>query len=58
MKSAGEDISEIRIHYSPEYRVYFAQRDRLVILLLVGGGKSSQSRDIIRAKALAETVEE
>jgi len=58
VKFVGEGISEMRIHYGPGYRVYFTRRGRLVIFLLVGGDKSSQNRDIKKAKALADMLEE
>ena len=48
----GGGISEMRIHYGPGYRLYFAQKGATIYLLLLGGEKSTQSRDIIRAKAL------
>lgn len=48
----GEGISEMRIHYGPGYRVYYAQEGTNVYLLIAGGDKGSQKRDIRQAKAL------
>jgi putative addiction module killer protein len=53
MKPVGGGISEMRIDYGPGYRVYFTHRGRLFILLLCGGDKSTQSKDIQQAKAIA-----
>ena len=54
----GEGVSEMRVHVGPGYRVYFTRQGRVVYVLLCGGDKSSQKRDIKRAKALARELEE
>lgn len=46
----GEGVSEMRVHSGPGYRVYFTRRGARTYLLLVGGDKSSQKRDIKRAR--------
>ena len=53
----GGGVSEMRIHYGPGYRVYYAERGSEVVLLLCGGDKSTQPDDIDRAKALAKEWE-
>jgi putative addiction module killer protein len=53
VRPVGESVSELRIHHGPGYRVYFVQRGALLILLLCGGDKSTQDRDIEIAKRLA-----
>jgi len=52
VSSVGEGIEEFRIHYGPGYRIYFRRQGEDIILLLVGGDKSSQESDIKKAKAL------
>lgn len=54
----GDGVSELRIHYGPGYRVYFVQRDLELVVLLAGGDKSSQSRDITTAEQLARELKE
>ena len=53
VRPVGEGISELRIHDGPGYRIYYAQRGTVLIVLLCGGDKSSQSRDIATAKKSA-----
>lgn len=52
----GGGISELRIHVGPGYRAYFTRRGDVVYLLLVGGDKSSQAKDIARAKQMARDL--
>lgn len=54
----GDGVSELRIHYGPGYRVYYAKRERTVVLLVFGGDKSSQRRDIEKAKAIFARLQE
>ena len=55
--AVGEGVSELRIHFGPGYRVYFASRGRALVILLCGGDKSSQASDIKTAKQLARNLE-
>ncbi len=52
----GEGVSELRINYGPGYRVYYKQQGRELVILLAGGGKGSQSRDIKTALRLARNL--
>jgi putative addiction module killer protein len=54
----GEGISELRIHYGPGYRVYFQKRANTIVVLLCGGDKSTQAKDIKTAKQLAKAWSE
>lgn len=53
VKPVGEGVSEMRIDYGPGYRVYFAQRGQTLVILLAGGDKRTQDRDISTALKLA-----
>lgn len=53
----GDGISEMRIHVGPGYRLYYCRRGDVIYLLLCGGDKSTQPRDIRQAKALLKSLE-
>jgi putative addiction module killer protein len=53
VKPVGAGISEMRIPYGPGYRIYFKQTAKVILLLLCGGDKSTQEKDIKRAKQIA-----
>jgi len=58
VEPVGEGVTELRIDYGPGYRVYFKKRGRELIILLAGGGKATQSRDIKAALRLARNLSE
>ena len=55
-KPVGNGISELRIHYAKGYRVYFVEKDKVLVILLVGGDKSAQIKDIQKAKKIWEEI--
>jgi putative addiction module killer protein len=56
VKAVGDGISELKINFGPGYRVYFTRTGKTVVLLLCGGDKSSQAKDIRRAKQIAASL--
>ena len=58
VKPVGSGVSELRIDYGPGYRVYFADRGKVLIVLLCGGDKRTQDRDIKRAIKMAAELED
>ncbi len=56
VKAAGEGVLEMRIDYGPGYRVYYKQHGRSIVILLAGGDKSTQDRDIKTALRLARNL--
>ena len=58
VKPVGEGVSEMREHFGPGWRMYYVQRGETLIVMLGGGGKSTQSADIARAVKLAAKLEE
>jgi putative addiction module killer protein len=58
VEPVGEGVSEMRIHVGAGYRVYFTRTELTIYFLLTGGDKSSQKRDIARAKSMARALKE
>ena len=56
VRSVGEGVSEMKIDYGPGYRVYYIQRGDTLIILLAGGDKKSQAKDIRKALSIAEQL--
>jgi putative addiction module killer protein len=56
-KAVGGGVSELRVDYGPGYRIYFTRRGKILVVLLCGGDKASQRRDIKAAIAMATELE-
>jgi len=56
-RPVGGEVSEMRVDFGPGYRLYFTRRGRLLIVMLAGGDKSSQARDIRRAQRILKELE-
>lgn len=57
VESSGDGVDELRLFYGPGYRINFTRRSSVVVILLTGGDKGSQTRDIAKAKELARQLE-
>jgi putative addiction module killer protein len=57
-KSVGDGVQELRLHFGPGYRIYYTWRDGILIILLCGGDKGTQARDIAKAKALSKEADD
>ena len=57
-KPVGEGVAELRIPFGPGYRMYYTKRRNIVVILLLGGDKSTQEKDIKRAIQMAQHLEE
>jgi putative addiction module killer protein len=57
VKPVGDGVSELRLDFGPGYRIYFVQRGDVLVILLCGGDKSSQGRDIAKAKQMAQELD-
>ena len=58
VQSVGEGVSEMREHFGKGWRMYFVQRGSVLVVMLGGGDKSTQTRDIAKAIALSKTLED
>ena len=55
-RDLGDGVSELKFKFGPGYRIYYTIRDGRIVILLAGGDKSSQTRDILKAKELANNL--
>lgn len=56
VKTVGEGVSELRINYGPGYRIYYKKKEQKVIILLAGGDKGTQAKDVKTALRLAQDL--